>query len=59
VVDALFYLMALGAVLGGVGVVVARSPVASVVSLLGTLFCLAVVYLLAGYQFLAAIQILV
>lgn len=58
-VDLLFYLMALGAVLTGVGVVVARSPVASVVSLLGTFFCLSVVYLLAGYQFLAAIQILV
>lgn len=43
----------------GVGVVVARSPVVSVVSLLGSFAALAVVYLLAGYQFLAAIQILV
>lgn len=58
-VELLFYLMAVGAILTGVGVVVARSPVASVVSLLGTFFCLSVVYLLAGYQFLAAIQILV
>ena len=51
--------MALGAVTGAVGVVVARSPVVSVVSLLGTLFSLSVTYLLAGYPFLAAIQILV
>ncbi len=51
--------MALGAVTGAVGVVVARSPVVSVVSLLGTFFSLSVTYLLAGYPFLAAIQILV
>jgi NADH-quinone oxidoreductase subunit J len=59
VVNLLFYLMALGAVTGAVGVVVARNPVASVVSLLGAFFCLSVIYLLAGYEFLAAIQILV
>ena len=58
-VEVLFYLTALAAIASAVGVVVARSPVASVVSLLGTFFCLSVVYLLAGYQFLAAIQILV
>lgn len=51
--------MALGAVTGAVGVVVARSPVVSIVSLLGTFACLSVTYLLAGYPFLAAIQILV
>jgi len=59
VVELLFYLMAVGTLLTAVGVVVAKSPVASVVSLLATFFCLSVVYLLAGYQFLAAIQILV
>ena len=58
-VNLLFYLMALGAVTGAIGVVVARSPVVSVVSLLGTFFALSVTYLLAGYPFLAAIQILV
>lgn len=51
--------MALGAVAGAVGVVVSRNPVASIVSLLGAFFCLSVIYLLAGYPFLAAIQILV
>lgn len=58
-VDVLFYLMALGAVATAVGVVVARSPVASVISLLGSFFFLSVIYLIAGYRFLAAIQILV
>ena len=57
--NVLFYLMATLATVCGVGVVVARSPVVSVVSLLGSFAALAVVYLLAGYQFLAAIQILV
>lgn len=55
----LFYLMAVLATVAGVGVVVARSPVISVVSLLASFGALAVVYLLAGYQFLAAIQVLV
>lgn len=58
-VDLLFYLMAAGAVLTAIGVVVARSPVLSVIWLLGSFACLAVIYLLAGFQFLAAIQILV
>ena len=57
--NVLFYLMATMATACGIGVIVARSPVVSVVSLLGSLAALAVVYLLAGYQFLAAIQILV
>jgi NADH-quinone oxidoreductase subunit J len=55
----LFYLMAALATVAGVGVVVARSPVVSVVSLLASFGALAIIYLLAGYQFLAAIQILV
>ncbi len=55
----LFYLMATLATVFGVGVIVAKNPVISVVSLLGSFAALAVVYLLAGYQFLAAVQILV
>ena len=55
----LFYLVSLGAVVGSLGVVSAKNPVVSVLSLLGTFFCLATVYLLAGYEFLAAAQILV
>ncbi len=55
----LFYLMATLATVCAIGVVVARSPVVSVVSLLGSFASLAIIYLLAGYQFLAAVQILV
>ncbi|MCB9913748.1 MAG: NADH-quinone oxidoreductase subunit J [Planctomycetes bacterium] len=55
----LFYLVSLGAVVGALGVVAARNPVVSVLSLLGTFFCLATIYLLAGFEFLAAAQILV
>jgi NADH-quinone oxidoreductase subunit J len=59
VVDLLFYVAALVAVLTAGGVVLARNPVVSVVSLLTCFGSLAVIYLLAGFQFLAAIQILV
>jgi NADH-quinone oxidoreductase subunit J len=40
-------------------VVSARNPVVSVLSLLGSFVCLAVIYLLAGFQFMAAAQLLV
>jgi len=59
VADLLFYLTALAALLSSVGVVVAKSPVMSVISLLASFFCVSVIYLLAGFQFLAAVQILV
>ena len=55
----LFYLMGAGAVATAFGVVGARNPIMSVLSLLGSFFCLAVIYLLAGFQFMAAAQILV
>ena len=55
----LFYVLAVVALLGAAGVVLARSPMGSVVSLLGTFFALAVIYLLAGFQFIAGAQILV
>ena len=55
----LFYLMGAGAVAAAIGVVSAKNPIMSVLSLLGSFFCLAVIYLLAGYQFMAAAQILV
>jgi NADH-quinone oxidoreductase subunit J len=58
-VDTLFYVMAIGTIAGALGVITSKNPTHSVLSLLGTFFCLAVVYLLAGFQFLAAIQILV
>jgi len=59
VAEALFYLLAAGAIAFGVGVVIARMPLFSVLNLLGAFFCLAGVYLLAGFQFLAATQLLV
>jgi NADH-quinone oxidoreductase subunit J len=59
VANALFYLMAIAAVAGALGVVLAKNPMRCVLSLLGSFFCLAVIYLLAGFQFLAAAQILV
>lgn len=56
---ALFYPMALGALACAIGVVSAKNPIWSVLSLLGSFFCLAAIYLLAGFQFMAAAQILV
>jgi NADH-quinone oxidoreductase subunit J len=55
----LFYVMATATVAGALGVVFARNPIASVLALLGCFFGLATIYLLAGFQFLAAAQILV
>ena len=57
--EILFYVLSAGALLSGLGVVLAKSPMMSVLSLLGSFFCLAIIYLLAGFQFLAAAQILV
>jgi NADH-quinone oxidoreductase subunit J len=57
--DALFYLMAALALLSALTVVLARKPMQCVLALLVSFFALAVIYLLAGFQFLAAAQILV
>ena len=57
--ETLFYVLGVGAIAFGTGVVTARMPLFSVLNLLGALFCLAGVYLLAGFQFLAATQLLV
>ncbi len=51
--------MALVTVAAALGVVLSKSPMRCVLSLLAAFFCLAVIYLLAGFQFLAAAQILV
>ena len=51
--------MAAAAVGGALGVVLARNPVGNVLALLLCFFSLATIYLLAGFQFLAAAQILV
>ena len=57
--ELLFYLLAAGTVAAGVGVIASRNPLFSVLSLLGAFFCLASIYLLAGFPFLAATQLLV
>jgi NADH-quinone oxidoreductase subunit J len=59
VAEILFYVLSAIALASAAGVVLAKSPMMSVLSLLASFFCLAVIYLLAGFQFLAAAQILV
>ena len=58
-VSLIFYAMAAVAVACAVGVVAVRSPMQSVLNLLGSFVCLSVIYLLMGFQFMAAVQILV
>ena len=57
--ETLFYLLAAATLAFGLGVVRAKMPLFSVLSLLGAFFCLALIYLLCGFQFLAATQLLV
>jgi hypothetical protein len=59
VANLLFYLMAAIAVGSALTVVLARNPLTSVIALLGSFVALATIYLLAGFQLLAAAQILV
>jgi NADH-quinone oxidoreductase subunit J len=59
VANLLFYLLSAGAVAAAIAVIASRNPVVSVISLLGSFFCVAAIYLLAGFQFLAAVQIAV
>lgn len=55
----LFYVLAALTLVFALGVVRARMPLFSVLSLLGSFFCLSGIYLLLGFPFLAATQILV
>jgi NADH-quinone oxidoreductase subunit J len=55
----LFYVLSAVALLCALGVILAKSAMGSVIALLGTFFALAVIYLLAGFQFIAAAQVLV
>jgi NADH-quinone oxidoreductase subunit J len=59
VVSLLFYALAAVSVACAVGVVASRSPMQSVLNLLGSFVSLAVIYLLMGFQFLATAQVLV
>ena len=56
---AVFWLSALVAVLGGLGVVTSREPIRSVLSLVLVMLALAVQYLLLSAQFLFAVQVIV
>ncbi len=51
--------MAAATTVAALGVVLAKNPIASILSLLAAFFGLATIYLLAGFQFIAAAQILV
>ncbi|MDQ6637595.1 MAG: NADH-quinone oxidoreductase subunit J [Candidatus Dormibacteraeota bacterium] len=55
----LFYVLALIAVLGGVGVVISKEPVRSVLSLVGVMLALAGLFLMLSAQFVFAVQIIV
>lgn len=55
----LFVLMAAAALAGAVTVVVARNPVYSAVGLLGTLFAVAVIYVVHLAHLVAAVQVIV
>lgn len=57
--EALWYIFAVMALFGGVGMVLGRNPVASLLSLVLTLFSLGVLYLLMEAHFIAAIQVIV
>ncbi len=55
----LFFLAAIGAITGAVGVVVLRNPFYSVLALVGHLVSLAVLFLLLRAEFVAAVQVVV
>ena len=55
----IFVLMALGAIAGAVTVVLARNPIYSAMGLLGTLFSIAVLYVLQLAHLVAAVQVIV
>lgn len=55
----IFVLMAVGALAGAITVVVARNPVYSAMGLLGTLFSVAVLYVLQLAHLVAAVQVIV
>lgn len=57
--ELLFYVLSAGTIACAAGVIASRSPLKSVLSLLGSFVCLAGIYLLAGFHFMAAAQLLV
>jgi NADH-quinone oxidoreductase subunit J len=57
--DIVFFIAAIGALVGAAGVVLLRNPFFSVLALVAHLFFLAVLFLLLNSQFLAAAQLIV
>jgi NADH-quinone oxidoreductase subunit J len=55
----MFFVGAIGAIAGALGVVIIRNPFYSVLALVGHLFALALLFLLLHAQFLAAAQLIV
>src|SRR5260370_31058369 len=55
----LFFIAAIGAIAGAIGVVAARNPFYSVLALIAHLFSLAVLFLLLTSAFVAAAQVVV
>jgi NADH-quinone oxidoreductase subunit J len=55
----IFFIAAIGALMGAIGVVVVRSPFYSVLSLVVHLICLAALFLLLRAEFVAAAQVVV
>jgi len=54
-----FYIFAVLSVLGGLGVILLRNPIHCALSLVGTFFCLGVIYILLNAEFVAVIQVLI
>ena len=57
--EALFYALALGALLAAGNVVFRRNPVVSTANLVIVFFCLSGIYILIGFPFVAGVQLLV
>ncbi len=55
----LFYLLATVCIIGAISVISQKNPVYSIISLIVTLVSLAIIFLLLGAQFLAAVQVIV
>ena len=55
----MFVLMAAGAIAGALSVVLAKNPVYAALGLLGTLFSLAVIYVVNLAHLVAAVQVIV
>ncbi len=57
--DIIWWIFAALATLGGIGMVAAKSPVASLLNLVVTLFSLGVLFILLGADFIGAVQVIV